>query len=335
MPSWGPTGPVKTALTTLYERVEALEGASGSASAAPIVFTECNTEADVLAAIALGHVAVLPQGGFIGGLYAIDIPLGTYVNGNSLKFFNTDLTPTILNVSPYYTVSYDGNELFRIEGQESYSMVYDSNMTVKWLIVPGIVANGSGGTLGTGASYSDYLYYDPVTDSWEVSTDGKIHIGSDAGLSGQGDGSVAIGDLVCSGAPQGNGSVAIGNSVCSMGTQGDSSVAIGDLTCLLGQGMSSVAIGDAVCGTTGQGDSCVAIGNGICSFVGATGQQNNTVIISGDATFFGNGILTPPGPISVTGGIFLAPMAGATASGVTGSKAVYYNPSTGELFYDL
>jgi len=56
---------------------------------------------------------------------------------------------------------------------------------LKCPIISGAPATGGGGTvLPDGTNYSDYLFWDPTTSSWQVGQD-SVHLGTEAGLSEQ------------------------------------------------------------------------------------------------------------------------------------------------------
>lgn len=108
--------------------------------------------------------------------------------------------------------------------------------------------------LPDGNNYSDYVYWNG--DSWDV--DGtQVHIGEQAGIGGQGSGSIAIG-AVSGFSFQGNLCVAIGAE--TGGLQGDNSVCIGAYSGLVVQQQFSTAIGFAS-GAFGQGSGAVAVGS--------------------------------------------------------------------------
>jgi hypothetical protein len=100
---------------------------------------------------------------------------------------------------------------------------------------------GAPGSIGVNGTYwSDYLFWNDVSFAWDIGSS-EVHLGKNAGQTGQGISSVAIGDS----AGQFN--------------QGDKSVAIGYQA-----------------GYTGQGQNAVAIGHR----AGYTGQHNNTIVLN-------------------------------------------------------
>ena len=68
-----------------------------------------------------------------------------------------------------------------VSGSESVSMMILSNS---------ISVAGTG--LATGTYYSDYLFWNPTVALWQVGS-AQVHLGQNAGLSGQGTNAVAIG----------------------------------------------------------------------------------------------------------------------------------------------
>jgi hypothetical protein len=124
-----------------------------------------------------------------------------------------------------------------------------------------------------GLTYSDYLYWDTISNSWSVGS-GEVHIGRNAGNFSQGTSAVAIGresgyieqsyDAVAIGRESGNffqgyEAIAIGLESGS-DSQGSSAVAIGGLSGSNYQGSSAVAIG-GLSGSNSQGPEAVAIGS--------------------------------------------------------------------------
>lgn len=113
---------------------------------------------------------------------------------------------------------------------------------------------------GTGACYSDYWFYDPYTGafqgSWRVGSD-QVHIGCDAGRTGQQMLAVAIG-VEAGKNNQSTGAIAMGYQAGFTG-QGEGSIALGTLAGYTGQGEGSIAIGFGA-GSDAQGEESVAIG---------------------------------------------------------------------------
>jgi len=110
--------------------------------------------------------------------------------------------------------------------------------------------------LPAGSSYSDYIYWDNNTSSYQ-SGNVKVHIGTDAGVSNQADYTVAIGHNSGNIDQQGN-AVAIGNGAGNQ-NQGPGALAIGAIAGLQNQGVYATAIGYQA-GFQNQGNNTVAIG---------------------------------------------------------------------------
>jgi hypothetical protein len=108
-----------------------------------------------------------------------------------------------------------------------------------------------------GLTYSDYLYWDTISNSWSVGS-GEVHIGRNAGNFSQGDFSVAIGTFSGYNS-QGPEAVAIGSQSGS-DSQGPEAVAIGGLSGNSFQGSEAIAIGSQS-GRDSQGPEAVAIGS--------------------------------------------------------------------------
>jgi len=155
------------------------------------------------------------------------------------------------------------------------------------------LTGSTGSSLQSGTNYSDYLYWDTSSSSWSVG-DSKIHIGSNAGYTGQGESSVAIGSnagLI----DQSNNSIAIG-SYAGYQTQGRLAISIGNFAGYQKQGETTVSVGSSA-GYQTQGDFAVAVGSyagyqtqgksavAVGSFAGYKTQDEYTVAIG---SFSGN-----------------------------------------------
>jgi hypothetical protein len=138
-----------------------------------------------------------------------------------------------------------------------------------------------------GTLYSDYVYWNSGTSQW-ATEGGRVHLGGEAGLTGQGANTVAIGPLagrtnqgaqsVAVGYLAGNNaqtgsSVAIGNSA-GRTLQRSQAIAIGSSAGDNNQGQQSVGIGVGA-GQTNQGNQCIAIGN----VAGNSGQNQEAIAI--------------------------------------------------------
>ena len=91
----------------------------------------------------------------------------------------------------------------------------------------------------TGTTYSDYIFWNDTTNEWEVGSS-EVHIGSNAGATGQQSNSVSIGTNAGQDRQQFN-SVAIGSNA-GRENQGQSSIAIGDDAGVSKQRQSSIEL---------------------------------------------------------------------------------------------
>ena len=154
-------------------------------------------------------------------------------------------------------------------------------------------------------------------------------IGNSAGNSGQGQGAVALGSEAGK-TTQGARSVAIGN-YAGLTTQGSNSIAMGWEAGKTNQGNTATALGNSA-GVTNQGESATAIGAG----AGVTDQGQNALAIgvgAGTTNQAANSIV-----INAASGV----LENTTASSLvikpirfaSGTHAMEYNPTTGEVTYD-
>lgn len=153
----------------------------------------------------------------------------------------------------------------------------------------------------------------------------KIALGSNAGVTGQGVAAVAVGPQAGQ-TSQGVYAVAVGTGAGQTG-QGANSVAIGQNAGATNQQLQSVAIG-LNAGETSQGQGTVAIGQ----FAGRTSQGNFAVAIGGAA-----------GQTNQPAGSIVINASGSTLNGaaagfyvnpireVTGPQVVYYDPTSKEV----
>ena len=176
---------------------------------------------------------------------------------------------------------------------------------------------GTAGTDGTnvigfsgdlGNAYSDYLYWDTISNSWSVGS-GEVHIGQNAGESSQGSSAVAIGRD--SGIDsQGDFSVAIG-TFSGYKSQGSEAVAIGYKSGTNSQGSNAVAIGN-LSGFSGQGDNAIAIGA-----LSGIHQTNNSIILNATGSELNS---------TVSNSLYIAPIREAN-----GPQVLTYDPITKEV----
>lgn len=149
----------------------------------------------------------------------------------------------------------------------------------------------------SGNCYSNYVYWNGTASSgaWAVggtSTDSKVHIGCDAGLTNQGISTIAIGyrtgqqnqsdyaialGFGAGGLDQSKNTVAIGNFAGNI-DQSNNSVAIGFNSGEKGQNPYAIAIGHSA-GNTSQQDNAIAIGK----LAGNNRQQNSAISIGNNA----------------------------------------------------
>jgi hypothetical protein len=139
--------------------------------------------------------------------------------------------------------------------------------------------NGVTGPTGSftpnGTYYSDYIYWDNASSSWQVGSD-TIHIGKNTGATSQGATAVAIGNNAGN-LTQGSSAVAIGPAAGSI-SQNTNAVAIGSNAGNSSQGTTAVAIG-YLAGSTSQGADAIAIG----AEAGRARQGANAIAIGADA----------------------------------------------------
>jgi hypothetical protein len=165
---------------------------------------------------------------------------------------------------------------------------------------------GFSGDLGN--AYSDYLYWDTISNSWSVGS-GEVHIGQNAGESSQGSSAVAIGRD--SGIDsQGDFSVAIG-TFSGYRYQGSEAVAIGYKSGTNSQGSNAVAIGN-LSGFSGQGDNAIAIGA-----LSGIHQTNNSIILNATGSELNS---------TVSNSLYIAPIREAN-----GPQVLTYDPITKEV----
>ncbi len=121
----------------------------------------------------------------------------------------------------------------------------------------GPAGSGGGGNINlTGTYYSDYIYWNSYSGAWAVGSD-TVHLGRDAGYTGQGFDAIAIGSNAGRLNQQSN---AISMGIDSgFNTQGTNSIAIGNQAGYSIQQESAIAIGLGA-GYATQGTGSIAIG---------------------------------------------------------------------------
>ena len=185
-----------------------------------------------------------------------------------------------------------------------------------------------GGSLPGGEYVSDYLSWDGA--AWATAGE-QVHIGSQAGETGQGAYSVAIGKLAGN-ATQGVSAVAIGVHAGEVGqavgaiaigkiagndSQGAEAVALGYEAGETGQGAYSVAIGSAA-GRASQGPFAIAIGQQ----AGKTSQHESSIVINASGVE-----VNSPAASTLT----IKPIR-SKANLAAGSESLGYDTSTGEMY---
>lgn len=168
----------------------------------------------------------------------------------------------------------------------------------------------SGNGLPDGKNYSDYFFWDGT--EWKVNSNSAVHIGYNAGLTGQLAESVAIGPSAGQ-YIQGAASVAIGNRAGTT-NQAAQCIAIGNDAGSDSQGLFGIAIGNSA-GNTSQGINAVAIGN----MAGVNSQHSNTIILNA------TGVELNSGTAAAT---YIAPL-----RAITTTSTMYYDPNTKEVTY--
>ncbi len=148
---------------------------------------------------------------------------------------------------------------------------------LKCPIISNAAGGGGGGTIPDGTNYSDYLFWDPTTSSWQVGQD-SVHEGTNAGLGQIGNTAtnIAIG-YQASGGTQAAGperNIAGGLSAGYQDTE-DDTVLIGTEAGAKRAGEGSIAIGyHALYGGNGGENKSVAIG-----WLAGQKQQNNAIAV--------------------------------------------------------
>ncbi|MEH6538434.1 MAG: hypothetical protein V7719_18710 [Psychroserpens sp.] len=181
----------------------------------------------------------------VNGLVTLEIGTGNVVSG--------DFTTIDWSTDSYFIkTETDPN------GGISYTITGTSQLlSVPYALHAKTAENVIGFSGDLGNAYSDYLYWDTISNSWRVGGD-KVHIGQDAGSINQAPFTVAIGER--SGYDsQGFSAVAIGESSGEFNQQ-DSAVAIGSRSGSDSQGFEAVAIGSRS-GEVQQGFLAIAIGS--------------------------------------------------------------------------
>lgn len=191
-----------------------------------------------------------------------------------------DITSDILKIVPGYGIDITTSEVPGSGASESeqLNIVFNNNVDIN-----GSVFADNSTLLVDGA---DGRIVGPVYTSILRTSEQKIAIGDDAGLTNQGEEAVAIGwfagetnqgvrgiaiGRAAGSDDQAAGAIAIGNDA-GRGTQGTGAVAVGYNSGITTQGASAVAIGFSA-GIDTQGASAIAVGQ----FAGGTDQGSNAI----------------------------------------------------------
>lgn len=239
----------------------------------------------------------------------------TYLSGNGLTFGSSGGDVQLNGIATINAATRLGAPLV-IGDVGSFSTINVSTIRTQNLNVSTITA-----VIGT---FSDLFINNP-----------KIHLGSNTGVSGQGNFTVAIGDGAGQ-TTQGLEAVAVGSDAGNA-TQGAGAVAIGVNAGSGGQGTFAVAVG-ANSGFSSQDPYSVAIGTG----AGNVNLGSNSIAIGTSASANGSNlpntlVLNATGltlnPITSTS-CYMAPMRGIQSSNAYQTSAMLYNATTSEITYD-
>jgi hypothetical protein len=210
-------------------------------------------------------------------------------------------------------------------------------------------ATGATGVqLASGVNYSDYLFWNPAANAWQVG-DEDVHLGAGAGSAAQGIYSVAIGNLAGktqgdyavaignrAGEETGDGTVAIGNGAGSS-AQDDEAVAIGRTAGNSQQGAGAVSVGGGA-GRDTQGPNAVALG----TYAGAVRQGEYAIAIgyyAGENDQAPNSIIINANDVALqpqTAGLFVNPVRlelnqPPLVTGPGGFGPMFYDDATKEI----
>ena len=200
---------------------------------------------------------------------------------------------------PYKT---DGNGGFYVapirQETQTHALYYDTASKE-------ITYDASSTPLPSGTTFSEYLYWDTTSNSWEIDGD-EVHIGTEAGFDTQGAKSIALGEGA------------------GRNKQGEYSIAIGSGAGFTKQGRNCIAIGrDAGRGNDGipQHPDTIVISN--CETKNQNGQYTgnpNQIIINSTNT------LIDPEPEE---GFYVRPV----GRGIT-PTVLYYDERNGKITYE-
>jgi hypothetical protein len=177
------------------------------------------------------------------------------------------------------------------------------------------------GGIPPGKYYSDCLYWNTGTNTYDVDSTGTVHLGSNAGSFNQGPVGIAIGDSAGYQYQQ-NGAIAIGPGA-GYSNQGTGAIALGDAAGFYSQSSDAIAIGYQAAqfdqleksivigyqaGNVGVGENCVLIGSNTIGNIGCTGSVAigyNATISESNKIVLGTSSETVyvPGNLNVDGSI--------------------------------
>ena len=143
---------------------------------------------------------------------------------------------------------------------------YDTNTNELTYYVP------LSGSVPTGSVWGQGLNWNDTLNSWQITGDGPLAFGNNAGQSGQGTAAIALG-IEAGRGTQGSGAVAIG-FFAGHTSQNDNAIAIGTNSGQIDQMSGSISIG-LNAGRYSQGTMSVAVG----LLAGATSQQQHAVAL--------------------------------------------------------
>lgn len=128
---------------------------------------------------------------------------------------NTQFTTNVELTSPYVYFTVRNSDVAVDQTHLSFTVIYRSTQILDYFYRV---------TVPSGANYSDYLFWENSSNSWQVGSE-EIHIGKNSGLASQGINAISIGNSAGQDT-QGLNSIAIGNSAGNT-NQGSDSIAIG------------------------------------------------------------------------------------------------------------
>jgi hypothetical protein len=244
-------------------------------------------------------------------------------SGKTQQYYRT----IILNASGEALPSIEDQSLYisPVRGPQTSAFSLFYNTTSKEITYG--PSTGGGSNLPIGSLWSDYLFWNNLTTSWEVGSE-QFHLGANSGQFNQGSFAVALGyqagqnnqqsSSVAIGLNAGQtnqkfGAVAIGTNA-GQNNQQSGAVAIGINTGQTNQQFGAVAVG-LNAGENNQGAYSVAIGTN----AGITNQHANTIILNASGGVLNSGS---------SNALYIRPI-----RNITGPQSLFYNPSNSEISY--